>query len=214
MKKTYYGFSRGLVSMTSSDSRCLIWIWQVMTSNVKYKLNFLATATRKCSALMLGGPCCRFAYSSCGRSGKPEQCARAGASWLKWVAMLHRLRGTGNYSFLTSVKDTFWIWKKCAETNDFLKKYKELETILFRHVSQRYSLNMKEMYGDPLFFEEVPKNVLGSPKTTRYRQPSSAEFSRVQPSSAEFSRVRPSSAEFGGVRPSSPLSRTQPNSRE
>ena len=110
--------------------------------------------------------------------------------------MLHRLRGTGNYSFLTSVKDTFWIWKKCAETNDFLKKYKEPETILFRHVSQRYSLNMKEMYGDPLFFEEVPKNVLGSPKTTRYRQPSSAEFSRVQPSSAEFSRVRRSSAEF------------------
>ena len=55
---------------------------------------------------------------------------------------------------------------------------------------------MKEMYGDPLFFEEVPKNVLGSPKTTRYRQPSSAEFSRVQPSSAEFSRVRRSSAEF------------------
>ena len=110
--------------------------------------------------------------------------------------MLHRLRGTGNYSFLTSVKDTFWIWKKCAETNDFLKKYKEPETILFRHVSQRYSLNMKEMYGDPLFFEEVPKNVLGSPKTTRYRQPSSAEFSRVQLSSAEFSRVRRSSAEF------------------
>ena len=122
MKKTYYGFSRGLVSMTSSDSRCLIWIWQVMTSNVKYKLNFLATATRKCSALMLGGPCCRFAYSSCGRSGKPEQCARAGASWLKWVAMLHRLRGTGNYSFLTSVKDTFWIWKKCAANQWFFEE--------------------------------------------------------------------------------------------
>ena len=116
--------------------------------------------------------------------------------------------------FVTSVKDTIWLWKKCTETNYFLKKYKEPETILFRHVSQRYSLNMKEMYGDPLFFEEVPKNVLGSPKTTRYRQPSSAEFSRVQPSSAEFSRVRPSSAEFGGGRPSSPLSRTQPNSRE
>ena len=67
---------------------------------------------------------------------------------------------------------------------------------------------MKEMYGDPLFFEEVPKNVLGSPKTTRYRQPSSAEFSRVQPSSAEFGRVLPSSTinpvfEFARVRSSS-----------
>ena len=95
------------------------------------------------------------------------------------------------------------------QTNDFLKKYKEPETILFRHVSQRYSLNMKEMYGDPLFFEEVPKNVLGSPKTTRYRQPSSAEFSRVRPSSAEFGRVQPSSAEFGRVHPSAELSRTR-----
>ena len=52
---------------------------------------------------------------------------------------------------------------------------------------------MKEMYGDPLFFEEVPKNVLGSPKTTRYRQPSSAEFGRVHPS-AELSRTRVSNS--------------------
>ena len=73
------------------------------------------------------------------------------------------------------------------QTNDFLKKYKEPETILFRHVSQRYSLNMKEMYGDPLFFEELKQIFLDVCLGAKLKSnhPNSAELRQTPPNSAE-----------------------------